>query len=131
VVSVTVFDRDREGQQAQITSQLHKIDAQIADLRRGIEQDLRKAVLDLQSAEQQVKVTQAGLDLAERELTLAQDRFKNGLGDNVEVITAQSSLQSAEDDHIAALARHADAAVALGRALGANERNYQKYLGGQ
>ena len=131
VVSITVFDRDREGQQAQTTSQLHKIDAQIADMRRGIEQDLRKSILDLQSTEQQVKVTQAGLDLAQRELTLAQDRFKNGLGDNVEVVTAQSSLQSAEDNHIAALARHADAAVALGRALGAGERNYQKYLGGQ
>jgi outer membrane protein TolC len=128
VVSITVFDRDREGQQAQIASQLHQIDAQIADMRRGIEQDLRKALLDLQSTEQQVSVTQAGLDLAQRELTLAQDRFKNGLNDNIEVITAQSSLQSAQDDRIAALARHADAAIALGRALGATGSEYQKYM---
>jgi outer membrane protein TolC len=131
VVSITVFDRDREGEQMEIASQLHKVDAQIADLRRGIEQDLRKAILDLQSAEQQVRVTQAGLDLAEREMALAKDRFKNGLTDNIEVVTAQSSLQSAQDDHISALARHSDAAMALGRALGATESNYQKYLGGK
>ncbi len=129
VLSITVFDRDREGEQMELGAELHQIDARIADMRRGIEQDLRKAVLDLQSAEQQVKVTQAGTDLAQRELVLAKDRFKNGLNDNIEVITAQSSWQSAQDDHIAALARHSDAAMALGRALGANESNYQKYLG--
>ncbi len=129
VVSITVFDRDREGEPMELGAELHQIDARIADMRRGIEQDLRKAILDLQSAEQQVKVTQAGTDLARRELVLAKDRFKNGLNDNIEVITAQSSWQSAQDDHIAALARHSDAAMALGRALGANESNYQKYLG--
>ncbi len=131
VLSITVFDRDREGEKTEIAAQLRKIDAQIADLRRGIAQELRKAALDLESAEQQVSVTQAGLDLAQRELELAQDRFHNGLTDNIEVVTAQNSLQSAQDEHISALARHSDAAMALGRALGATESNYQRYLGGK
>ena len=81
VVSITVFDRDREGEQKELTAQLQKIDAQISDMRRGIEQELRKAILDLQSAEQQVSVTQSGLDLAQRELVLAKDRFQNGLAE--------------------------------------------------
>jgi outer membrane protein TolC len=127
VVFLTVFDRDRKGEQMELASRVQRIDDQIADLRRGIEQELRKAVLDLQSAEQQVSVTQAGVDLAERELGLAKDRFKNGLSDNIEVVTAQSSLQSAQDDNIAALARHADAAVALARTIGATQDAYQKY----
>lgn len=130
VISIDLFDRDRSGEKKELASQVQRIDLQIADLRRGVEQDVRKAVLDSQSAEQQVSVTQAALALAQRELALAQDRFKNGLTDNIEVITAQTSLQSAEDDHITALARHADATLALARALGATERTYRKYLGG-
>jgi outer membrane protein TolC len=103
--------------------------AQTDDLARGIEQDLRKAILDIHSTEQQVSVTQAGLDLAKRELTLAEDRFRNGVTDNIEVVTAQDAVASAQDDRIAAIAQNADARAALARALGATEKNYQTYLG--
>jgi outer membrane protein TolC len=102
---------------------------QIDDLARGIEQDLRKALLDLESTENQVSVTEAALNLAQRELTLAQDRFRNGVTDNIEVVTAQDTLASTQDDRIMALARHADAGMALARALGATEKIYLTYLG--
>ena len=128
-VSVTLFDRDRNGEQKQLNSGLQRLNEQIDDLARGIAEEIRKAVLDLESTEQQVTVTQAALDLAQRELQLASDRFRNGITDNIEVITAQSSLQSAQDDHITALALHADARAALARALGATEQRYQEYLG--
>jgi len=128
-VTLTLFDRDRSGEQREIASRLQRVDVQIADLERGIEQDLRKALLDLASAEQQVSVTQAGVDLAASELKLSEDRFRSGVTDNIEVITAQGSLQSAQDDHISALARHADARMALARALGATEQIYESYLG--
>jgi len=127
-LTFTVFDRDRNGELKQTASRIQRIDVQLADLARGIEQDLRKAELDLASAEQQVTVTQSGVDLAAEELTLAEDRFRNGVTDNIEVITAQSSLQSAQDDHITALARHADARMALARALGGTEQIYERYL---
>jgi outer membrane protein TolC len=128
-VTFTIFDRDRSGEQREIASRLQRVDVQIADLERGIEQDLRKALLDMASAEQQVGVTQAGVELAASELKLSEDRFRSGVTDNIEVITAQSSLQSAQDDHISALARHADARMALARALGATEQIYENYLG--
>ncbi len=101
----------------------------MADFERGIEQDLRKSLMDMDSTEQQVSVTQAGVDLAGSELRLSTDRFRQGVTDNIEVITAQSSLQSAQDDHITALARHADARMAMARALGATEQIYETYLG--
>jgi len=59
-----------------------------------------------------------------------QDRFQNGLTDNVEVVIAQGSLQAAQDDRILSLARHEDAILALIRAMGATEKIYQSYLGG-
>ena len=129
-LSITLFDRDRNGEQIQLKNRLQRLNDQIDDMTRGIEQDIRKALLDLESTEQQVAVTQAGLDLAQQELRLAEDRFRNGVTDNIEVVTAQDALAAAQDDRITALARHADARAALTRALGATERNYQKYLGG-
>ena len=129
-LSITVFDRDRSGERQELASRLQRLNAQIDDLARGIEQDLRKAMLDLDSTEQQVKLTEEALNLAHQELTLSEDRFRDGVADNIEVVTAQAALASAEDDRITALASHADAGVALARALGVSEKSYQAYLGG-
>jgi outer membrane protein TolC len=122
------FDRDRTGQKRETVSRLKRLDEQIDDLGREIDQEQRKAALDLESTENQVAMTEATLNLAERELSLAQDRFRNGVTDNIEVITAQDALAGAENDHIVALARHADAVMALVRSLGATEQIYQTYL---
>jgi outer membrane protein TolC len=127
-VTVTLFDRDRAGEKTELQSQVKRLNAQIDDLNREIEQEIRKAVLDLESTENQVTVTEAALHLAERELSLAQDRFRNGVTDNIEVVTAQASLASAQDDRIMALAQHADAVMALARSLGGTEKIYQTYL---
>jgi outer membrane protein TolC len=127
-LTVTLFDRDRAGEKTELQSQLKRLNAQLDDLNRQIEQELRTALLDLESSENQVTVTEAGLHLAERELSLAQDRFRNGVTDNIEVVTAQATLASAQDDRILALARHADAVMALVRALGGTEKIYQAYL---
>jgi outer membrane protein TolC len=128
-LSISLFDRDRNGKRVELASQLRRLDEQMNDLSLGIEEELRKAVLDLQSSEEQVSVTEAALNLAQRELTLAEDRFRNGVTDTIEVVTAQDALARAQDDLITALAQHADAAMALARALGASEKGYRTYLG--
>ncbi len=128
-LTVTLFDRDRAGEKTELQSQVKRLNAQIDDLSREIEQELRTALLNLDSTESQVTVTEAALHLAERELSLAQDRFRNGVTDNIEVVTAQASLASAQDDRIMALAQHADAIMALVRSLGGTEKIYQTYLG--
>ena len=127
-VTVTLFDRDRAGEKTELEAQWKRLNAQIDDLNHEIEQELRKAMLDVESTEKQVTVTEAALHLAEREMTLAQDRFRNGVSDNIEVVTAQATLAGSQDDRISALARHADAVMALVRALGGTEKIYQRYL---
>ncbi len=128
-VTLTLYDRDREGERQEISSRLERVDRQIADLRLGIEQDIRQALLDLGSAAEEVKVAKEALDLAEQELTLARDRFKDGLTNNIEVVNAQDSLARAQQNSIIALTRHADAKAALARALGDTEKIYEQYLG--
>ena len=128
-VMVTLFDRDRSGEKVELLSQLKRVEAQIDDLQRQIEQELRTALLNLESTEGQVTLTEGTLQLAQHELELARDRFRNGVTDNIEIVTAQASLASAQDDHIAAMAQHADAIMALVRALGGTEKIYRNYVG--
>ncbi len=125
----TLFDGDRSGERTQIDSRLQGIDAQLADLRRGIAGDVRSALLDLQSAAEAVSVARQGEDLAGRELKLARDRFRAGVTDNVEVVTAQDSLARAQENYIFALTQHVDAKIALARALGETEKGFERYVG--
>ena len=69
-IDFTIFDRDRGGEAQEIAARLRRIDDQIADLRRGIDQDIREALLNLESTEEQVQVAKEGQDLAQRDLTL-------------------------------------------------------------
>lgn len=126
-IDFTLFDRDRDGEAQELISRVKRIDDQIADLRRGIEQDLREALLNLDSAAQQVAVASDGRDLARRELTLAQDRFQQGTANNVEVITAQDELARAEENYILAVSAHVDAKFALARAMGDTQKNIVEF----
>ena len=124
----TLFDRDRNGEAQEVAARLRRVDDQIADLRRGIDQDIREALLNLESAEEQVAVAQEGRELAQRELDLAQDRFQSGVTNNVEVITAQDELARAQENYILAVSGHMDARFALSRAVGGTEQNIGEYL---
>jgi outer membrane protein TolC len=126
-VDFTVFDRDREGEAQQLAGRIQRIEDQIADLRRGVEEDIREALLNLDSAAEQVSVAADGQDLAQRELEEAQDRFKAGTANNVEVVTAQDELARAQENYILAVSAHVDAKFALARALGDTERNILEF----
>ena len=102
-IDFTLFDRDRNGEAQELASRVKRIDDQIADLRRGIEEDLREALLNLDSAAEQVAVAREGQELARRELQMAQDRFQAGTANNVEVVTAQDELARAEENCILAV----------------------------
>ena len=127
-IDVTVFDRDRNGEAQELANRVKRIEDQIADLRRGIEEEIREALLNLESADEQVAVAKEGQDLAQRELELAQDRFQAGVTNNVEVVTAQDELARAQENYILAVSSHTDAKFALARAVGDTEKNIGQYL---
>jgi outer membrane protein TolC len=128
-IDFTVFDRDRNGEAQELASRVKRIDDQIADLRRGIEEDIGEALLNLDSAAQQVTVAKEGQDLAQRELELSQDRFQSGTANNVEVVTAQDELARAQENYILAVSSHVDAKFALARAMGDTEKNILQFMG--
>lgn len=127
-IDFTIFDHDREGEAQEITAQIRSIDDRVADLRRGIAEDVREALLNLDSAAQQVNVAGEGQHLAQRELEMAQDRFQQGTANNVEIVTAQDELARAEENYIVAVSSHVDAKFALARALGDTQKNIAQFV---
>ncbi len=98
------------------------------DLRGRIDYEVRNALLDLQSAADQVAVAKTNVDLATETLTEARDRFAAGVVDNIEVVQAQQLLAAANENYIGSLNAHNGAKIALATALGTAEEGVPQYL---
>ncbi len=72
----------------------------------------------------------SSVELASEALSEAQQRYANGVSDNLAVSQAQQSVAQANDQYVTSLYRHNVAKLSLARALGAGE-NYKNYLGGK
>lgn len=111
-------------------SQLDTQQAQMSDLNAQVDADVRDALLDIASAQKQVEVSRSSVDLANEALSEAQQRYANGVSDNLAVSQAEQSVAQANDQYVASLYRHNIAKLSLARALGATQ-NYKNYLGGK
>jgi outer membrane protein len=106
--------------------QLQKVEQNKADLRNSIALDVKTALLNLESARNELQVANLGIQLSKDEVDQARDRFKAGVANNIEVITAQDSLSRANDNQIEALYRFNQARADFARAIGQMERTYAK-----
>jgi outer membrane protein TolC len=128
-VSVPVFTGGRiKGDITEAQSVLRQRKAEAENLRGQIDYDVRTAFLDLQAATEQVGVARQNVDLANENLSRSQERFVAGVTDSVEVVQAQQSLASANDQYISSLYSHNVAKLQLARALGVARTNYSQYL---
>jgi outer membrane protein TolC len=106
--------------------QIQKLRQQQADLRNSIALDVKTALINLNSARNEVQVANLGVQLAKEEVDQARDRFKAGVANNIEVIQAQDSLSRANDNQIVALYRFNQARADYARSVGQMERVYAK-----
>lgn len=116
---VPLFDGGRrDARRAEAASQYRQERVRTTDLKEQVELDLRLALDELQSADDQVKVAREGLALAENELAQAQRRYQSGVAVNLEVTDAQTRLERARDNQTAALYMYNLAKVDLAQATG-------------
>lgn len=121
-IDVPVFDGGRTRSEVQAaTSRLRHAEMLHADLRAAVEKDVRQALDNLATREEQMRAAQKSSDLALRELSLAQDRFQNGVADNIEVTNAQTALENARQMAVFSLAQFNIARLNLFSALGRAE----------
>ena len=130
-LSVPVFEEFAlRGQAEQAQAELDTARAQLSDKQAQVDADVRDALLDIAAAQKQVEVAQSSMDLANEALKEAQQRYANGVSDNLAVSQAQQSVAQADNQYVASLYRHNVAKLSLARALGAGA-DYRKYVGGK
>ncbi|MDR3739176.1 MAG: TolC family protein [Terracidiphilus sp.] len=130
-LSVPVFEEFSLRGQAQLAqSQLDTQRAQLSDKQAQVDADVRDALLDIASAQKLVEVSRSSVELANEVLSEAQQRYANGVSDNLAVSQAEQSVAQANDQYVASLYRHNVAKLSLARSLGAAQ-NYRNYLGGK
>jgi len=130
-LSVPVFKEFAlRGQAEQAQAELDTSKAQLSDKNAQVEADVRDALLDIASAQKEVEVARSSMDLASEALKEAQERYANGVSDNLAVSQAQQSVAQADSQYVVSLYRDNVAKLNLARALG-DGQDYKKYLGGK
>lgn len=131
-IRIPIFQGGRaQADIAQSESDLRQSRLQLDDLHNRVEQEVRSALLDVQTTNQQVLVAKQSIDLAGETLKQAQDRFKAGVSGSLDVVQAQESVATANETYIEALYSNNVAKLTLGRALGVAEKQTKAFLGGK
>jgi outer membrane protein TolC len=130
-VTVPIWRGGRvRGDIEQADSTLQQRQAELADQRSRVEQDVRNALIELQTAEGQVQLAQSNRGYANETLAEARDRFSAGVATTVEVVQAQEQVAGAESDYISSLFSLDVARLALARATGSAETSISDLLNG-
>ena len=118
-LNVPIFNGGLTRGRVQVASSREKqAELQLASVRGQVEEDVRLAYSGLRTTAETVRAADLAVTLAERELEMARDRFRAGVGDNIELVTAQTALANARSDQITALALYNGARLNLAAALG-------------
>ncbi len=112
-------------------AQRQSTQSRLGDLRQQIDQQLRDSMLDVNSAQTLVQVSQQNVQLATRALADASDRFAAGVQDNLAVVQAQATLSQAQAQLISDTLQFNQSKLGLARNLGIVDTHYKTYLGNQ
>jgi outer membrane protein TolC len=131
-LTIPIFQGGKvHGDVLEASARLEQSRQRLENLRGQIDNDVRTALLNLQSAEELVAVAQSNIDLAEQTLTQSRDRFAAGVTDTVEVVQAQEAVASAHESYISSLYSDNYAKISLARALGLAEEGVKEYFKGK
>jgi outer membrane protein TolC len=131
-LSIPIFQGGSvHGDVLQADARLEQSRERLENLRAQIDSDVRTALLNLQSAADQVNVARSNIDLAEQTLTQSRDRFGAGVADSVEVVQSQELVASAHEQYISSLYNYNYAKISLARALGMAEVSVKEYFRGK
>jgi outer membrane protein TolC len=129
-LSVPLFrEASLRGDEDASAAQMEAVNAQLADLRNHIDEQVRAALLDVNATTKLVEVARSNVELTTRALSDETDRVNAGVDDNLPLVTAQATLASAESSLVESLYQYNLSKLALARAAGVLETQYRVYLG--
>jgi outer membrane protein TolC len=120
-----------KGDIQQATTALRQREAEFADQRGRVEQEVRSALIELETATGQLTLAASNRDYAAETLNEARDRFNLGVTSTVEVVQAQEQVASAEADYVSSLFSLDLARLNLSRAAGEAETSLPDLLKGK
>ena len=103
------------------SSREQQAELELNSVKGQVEEDVRLALSALHTNVERVRAADEAFRLAQRELEMSRDRFRAGVADNLEVISAQTSLANARADQVEALAAYNAARLNLAASLGRAE----------
>jgi outer membrane protein TolC len=118
-VRLPIFDGGRrEAHRSESLSQYRQEQTRGRDLQDQVDLEVRLAFDSINSAAAQVLAAQEGVGLSENELAQARRRYQAGVANSIEVTDAQTRLDRARDNLIAALYNYNLARIDLATATG-------------
>lgn len=119
----------QRGEQDVVNAELVALHQRKADLRVAIDSQIRASMLDVNAANELVKVSQSNVELAQQELADERERFAAGVDDNLPVVDAEAAVANAQSQLVRSLYQYNVAKLQLARNTGVVETRYRAYLG--
>jgi len=130
ILRIPIFEEARfRGESEIAAAQEVGLQRQIDSLKVTIEQQIRSAMLDVESSAELVKVARSNVDLAQLVFSDTRDRFSAGVDDNLPVVQAQATLAAAQSRLVGTQFQYNQSKLALARNTGVVETQYKTYLG--
>ncbi len=93
-------------------------ESRLNDASVQVEEEVRASLYRLKASAEEVETASMTVTLAEQVLEMTSNRFSAGVGDNLELVDAQTALSRARELRVDALSRNKEANIRLTLALG-------------
>ena len=97
---------------------MHSAEETLQQVRESVALEVKQDYLNILSAKEKIRATEAAVDEAEEAYKIATVRYKSGVGINLDVLDAQYNLNSARTNYITALYDYNVGLATLEKALG-------------
>jgi len=108
------------GQTKRTKAVMHQAEYDLKGLELDVQRQIEEAVLNTRAAMKSIDAAQRGVESAEEDLRLSQERYQQGLGTVLELLEAQVNLTRARDTLVNALTVLKISEAALDKARGAS-----------
>ena len=118
-VSIPVFDGLRKSYKIQQNKmQIEQLEYEKTFLQKNIDIEIEQARVSLESSLASLEVSQQNMELADEIFSITKIKFQEGVGSNLEVVDADTSLKEAQTNYYSALFDAIIAQIELNKALG-------------
>lgn len=117
--NITIFDgMQKKARMEQIGLKISQLNNNMDMFRESVKLESRSAITQVNNAYADVEIAQQNLDLSKEVYRISTTKYQEGIGSNLEVINAESTLMESQINHLSALYAYNLARIELQRVKG-------------